>query len=70
MGQEETNNKRDKKMEATTEKRRDPNRHCKHYDVDGHTEEKCQKIHPKLHPNWLDSKGKAKEATKTKEEVV
>jgi hypothetical protein len=37
MGQEETNKKRDKKIATTTEKRRDPNRHCKHCDVDGHT---------------------------------
>jgi hypothetical protein len=70
MGQEETNKKRDKKIAATTKKRRDPNRHCKHCDVDGHTKEKCWKLHPELHPKWLKSKGKAKEATETKEEAI
>jgi hypothetical protein len=41
MGQEEAIKRRDKKMTMTTEKQRDPNRHCKHYDVDGHMEDKC-----------------------------
>jgi hypothetical protein len=36
----------------------------------GTHEEKCWKLHPKLHPKWLKSKGKEKEATETKEEVV
>jgi hypothetical protein len=70
MGQEETNKRRDKKMTTTTEKQRDPNRHCKHCDVDGHTEEKCWKLHQELRPKWLKSKGKAKGATETKEEAV
>jgi hypothetical protein len=36
----------------------------------GTQEEKCWKLHPELHPKWLKSKGKEKESTKTKEEVV
>jgi hypothetical protein len=40
MGLEETNKRRDKKMTTTTEKMSDPNRHCKHFDVYGHMEEK------------------------------
>jgi hypothetical protein len=50
MGQEETNKKGDKTIESIVEKSMDPNRHCKHCDVDGHTEEKCWKIHLELHP--------------------
>jgi hypothetical protein len=34
-GQEETKDKR-KKIVATTQKGKYPNRHCKHCDVDGH----------------------------------
>jgi hypothetical protein len=41
MGHDETNKKRDKKVEATTEKRMAPNRHCKRCGVYGHMEEKC-----------------------------
>jgi hypothetical protein len=52
------------------QKKRDPNRHCKHCDVDGHMEEKCWKLHLELHPKWLKSKRKEKETTETKEEVV
>jgi hypothetical protein len=70
MGQEETNKKRDKKISATIEKMRDPNKHCKNCDVDGHTEEKCCKIHPELSPKWLKSKGKSKVATEIKEEAI
>jgi hypothetical protein len=46
MSQEETNKKRDEKMVAITEKRRDPIKHYKHCDVDGHMKEKCWKLHP------------------------
>jgi hypothetical protein len=57
-------------MVATTTKRRAPNRHCKHSDVDGHTKEKCWKLHLELNPKWLKYKRKAKVANETKEEVV
>jgi len=67
MGQEETSKKRDKKIAATVEKRRDHNRNCKHCDVDGNTKEKGWKIHPELHPKWLNSKRKTKEVVETKE---
>jgi hypothetical protein len=70
MGQEETNKKIYKKIAATAEKQKDSNRHCKHCDVDGHTEEKCSKIHLELCPKWLKSKGKAKVATEIKEEAI
>ena len=46
MGQEETHKKRDKKIEITTDKRRDRERHCKHCNLDGHMEESYWKIHP------------------------
>jgi len=55
MGQEETSKKGDKKVVTTAEKWRDPNRHCKHHDVNGHMEENCWKIHLELHPKWLKS---------------
>jgi len=70
IGQEETSKKRYKNMVSIAKKRMDPNRHCKHCDVDGNKEEKCWKFHSELHPRWLKSKGKEKETTKTKEEVV
>jgi hypothetical protein len=70
MGQEETNKKRDKKIATTTEKRRDPNRHCKHCDVDGHMKEKCWKLHLKLHPKCLNSKRETKEVVEKKEEAI
>lgn len=44
----------------------DPNRNCKHCDVDVNIDHKCWKFHPKS----LKSKGKTKASTKTKEEVV
>jgi len=69
MGQEKTNKRKDKKMTTTAEKWRDPNRHYKHCNVDGHTKEKCWKIHQKLRPKWLKSKGKSKGANEKKEAV-
>jgi len=66
MGQEETIKRRDKKMVATTEKIRNSNIDYKHCYVDGHMEDKLWKLHPKLCPKWLKSKGKEMEATKTK----
>jgi hypothetical protein len=69
MSQEETSNKRDKKMETKTKKRRDPNRHCKHFEVDVNMEEmknKCWKLYSELHSKWLKSKGKAKESIEMK----
>lgn len=69
QAQEETNKMKDKKIVAIAGKRRDPNRHCKHYDVAGNIDEKCWKLHLKLNPKWLKSKRKTKKATKTKEVV-
>jgi hypothetical protein len=66
MGQEETCKKRDNNIATTAEERTDPNIHCKHCNVDGHTEEKCWKLHLELHPKWLKSKGKEKVYTETK----
>ena len=50
MGQEETIKRRDKKMVATTEKKRNSNIDYKHCYVDGHMEDKLWKLHPKLCP--------------------
>jgi len=50
MVQEEARKIRDKKMVATTGKIMNPNIDCKHYDVDGHMEEKLWKLHPELCP--------------------
>jgi hypothetical protein len=62
-GQEETNKTKGKMIAATIQKGKDPNRHCKHYDVDGHTDEKFWKHHPELHPRWCQSKKRANAAT-------
>jgi hypothetical protein len=35
-------------MATTAHQCKDPNNHCNHYNIDGHTKKKCWKLHPKL----------------------
>jgi hypothetical protein len=46
--QEKTSKMKLKKIIATTKKRRDPNKHCKHCDANGNMYEKCWKLHLEL----------------------
>ena len=39
---------KNKKTTTTTHQCKDPNDHCTHYNIYGHVEEKCWKLHPKL----------------------
>jgi len=39
---------RDKNIETTEHQCKDPINHCNHCNIDGHTEEKCWKLHPEL----------------------
>jgi hypothetical protein len=39
---------KDKKTTTTTHQCKDPNNHYNHCNIDGHTEEKCWKLHPEL----------------------
>jgi len=48
--QEDTNITKGKKFVVIIEKGKDPKKHCKHYDMDGHIDEKRWWLHPKLHP--------------------
>jgi hypothetical protein len=41
---------KDKKMTTTTHQCKDPSNHCNHCNIDGHTEEKCWKLHPEMNP--------------------
>jgi hypothetical protein len=39
---------KDKKTTGTIHQCKDPSNHCNHCNIDGHTEEKCWKLHPEL----------------------
>jgi hypothetical protein len=39
---------KDKKTTTTAHRCKDPNNHCTHCNIDGHTEKKCWKLHSKL----------------------
>jgi hypothetical protein len=49
-----------KKTKTTTHQSKDPNNHCNHCNIDGHTEEKCWKLHPELNPKNCKKDGKKK----------
>jgi hypothetical protein len=37
-------------MTATAHQCKDPNNHCNHCNINGHTKDKCWKLHPELNP--------------------
>jgi hypothetical protein len=41
---------KDKKMKTISHQCKDPSNHCNHCNVDGHTKEKCWKLHLDLNP--------------------
>ena len=40
----------DKKMITAAHQYKDPNNHCNHCNIDGHTKDKCWKIHLEVNP--------------------
>jgi hypothetical protein len=49
-----------KKMITTTHQCKDPNNHCNHYNIDGHIEDKCWKLHLELNPKNCKKDAKKK----------
>jgi hypothetical protein len=62
---------KDKKMTTTAHQCKDPSNHCNHCNIDGHTEEKCWKLHPELNPknHKKDAKKKNLLATDSSNQV-
>ena len=54
-GEEETSKTKGKKIVAISQKMKYSNKHWKQYDVCGHMDEKCKKLHLKLRPIWYKS---------------
>jgi hypothetical protein len=51
---------KDKKTIAISHQIKDPSNHFNHYIIDGHTEEKCWKLHPELNLKNCKKDGKKK----------
>jgi hypothetical protein len=51
---------KDKKTISIAHQCKDPRNHCNRCNIDGHTEDKCWKLHPKMNPknNKKDAKKK------------
>ena len=62
---------KDNKTIVTAHLCKDPKNHCNHYDIDGHTEEKCWNLHLEFNPknNNKDAKRKNLLATKSRKEL-